>query len=83
MKKILTAILLALVSQVATRAFVAAKGYESGWALLGNPHAAANDHDKAGICTDVKALYGEILALPKDQAIAVTRVLFASDTSSH
>ena len=72
----------ALVSQVATRAFVAAKGYESGWALLGNPHAAANDHDKAGICTDVKALYGEILALPKDQAVAVTRVLFASDTSS-
>ena len=72
----------ALVSQVATRAFVAAKGYESGWPLLGNPHAASNDHDKAGICTDVKALYSEILALPKDQAVAVTRVLFASDTPS-
>ncbi len=69
-----------LVSEVARRAQEATKGYESGWALLGNPHAAANDHDKAGICKDVKALYAEILALPKDQAVAVTRVLFAGKT---
>jgi hypothetical protein len=69
----------ALVSQVATRAYAAAKGYESGWPLLSDPHKAGNDHDKAAVCKDVSALYGEILALPKEQAIAVARVLFSTD----
>jgi hypothetical protein len=68
----------ALVSQVATRAYAAAKGYESGWALLSDPQKAGNDHDKAAVCKDVSALYGEILSLPKGQAIAVARVLFST-----
>ncbi|HKJ73386.1 MAG TPA: hypothetical protein VKA19_04660 [Alphaproteobacteria bacterium] len=67
-----------LVSQVATRAYAAAKSYEAGWAFLSNPGKVTTDHEKASVCKDVDALYGEILALPKDNAVAVTRVLFAS-----
>ncbi len=67
-----------LVSQVATRAYATAKGSEAGWAYLSNPTKASTDHEKASVCKDVDALYGEILALPKDDAIAVARVLFTS-----
>jgi hypothetical protein len=68
-----------LVSQVATRAYASAKGYEAGWALLSNPHKPGDDRSKVAACKDVAALYGEILALPKPDAIAVTRVLFTTN----
>lgn len=70
----------ALISEVAARAAAKTKGYESGWAAMSDPHSATDDHVKAGVCKAVKALYGEILALPMDDAVAVSRVLFGKES---
>ena len=69
----------ALISEVVARASAKTKGFESGWAAMGNPHSVTSDHDKAGVCKAVKALYDEILALPMDDAVAVSRVLFGKE----
>jgi hypothetical protein len=73
----------ALIQEVTTRAATKTKGYESGWTAMADPHAVTNDHDKAGVCKAVKALYGEILALPMDDAVAVSRMLFAKESPVH
>jgi len=69
----------ALISGVVTRASAKTKGFESGWTAMGDPHSVTDNHDKAGVCEAVNALYGEILALPKDDAVAVSRILFGQE----